>query len=160
VHRAKHFESIDWTNYSSTFKRLSKGRQTAVAKATHNIWHTRTRHQQYFQDAKPCYMCNCETEEWRHVITCVSLYTSLHEAASWGKLRKSMERWHLLPDFWMRIERGINHYTEHPHKRTVNSKTTNHKNRLELHLTSRSALYRVFNKDLRPNYDNQDLKQI
>jgi hypothetical protein len=32
-----HFESIDWTNYSAVFKRLSKGRQIAVAKATHNL---------------------------------------------------------------------------------------------------------------------------
>jgi hypothetical protein len=37
---AYHFESIDWTNYSSAFKRLSKGWQTAVVKATHNLWHT------------------------------------------------------------------------------------------------------------------------
>jgi hypothetical protein len=37
---AHHFESIDWTNYSSAFKRLSKGRQTAVAMATHNIYVT------------------------------------------------------------------------------------------------------------------------
>jgi hypothetical protein len=85
---AQHFESIDWTNYSSTFKRLSKGRQTAVAKATHNIWHTGTRHQQYFGDAKPCYMCNCETEDWRHVLICGSLDASLHRAASWVKLKK------------------------------------------------------------------------
>jgi hypothetical protein len=45
---AQQFESIDWTNYRSAFKRLSKGRQTAVEKATHNLWHTGTRHQQYF----------------------------------------------------------------------------------------------------------------
>jgi hypothetical protein len=51
---AHHFESIDWKNYSSAFKRLSKGRQTAVAKATHNIWHTGNRHQQYFGDTKSC----------------------------------------------------------------------------------------------------------
>jgi hypothetical protein len=50
---AHHFESIYWTNYSSAFKRFSKGRQTALAKATHNLWHTRTRHRQYFGDAKP-----------------------------------------------------------------------------------------------------------
>jgi hypothetical protein len=50
---AQHFESIDWTNYSSVFKRLSKGRQTAVAKATYNLWHTRTRHHQHFGEAKP-----------------------------------------------------------------------------------------------------------
>jgi hypothetical protein len=49
---AHQFESIDWTNYRSSFKRLSKGRQTAVVKATHNIWHTGTRHQQYIGEAK------------------------------------------------------------------------------------------------------------
>jgi hypothetical protein len=58
---AQQFESIDWTNYLSAFKRLSKGRQTAVVKATHNLWHTGTRHQQYFGKAKACCMCNCET---------------------------------------------------------------------------------------------------
>jgi hypothetical protein len=119
---AQHFESIDWTNYSSAFKRLSKGRKTAVAKATDNLWHTGTRHQQYFGDAKPCCMCNCKIEDWRHVLMCGSLDASLHSAASWGKLRKSMERWHLPPYFWTTIEKGINHYTEQPHKRTVNSK--------------------------------------
>jgi hypothetical protein len=91
---AHQFESIDWTNYSSAFKRLSKGRQTAVAKATHNLWHTGTRHQQYFGEAKACCMYNCETEDWRHVLTCGSIDASLHRAVSWGKLRKSMERWH------------------------------------------------------------------
>jgi hypothetical protein len=119
---AQNFESIDWTNYSSVFKRLSKGRQTAVAKATHNLWHTGTRHQQYFGDAKPCCMCNCETEDWRHVLTCGSIDASLHREASWGKLRKSMERWHLPQDFWTAIEKGVNHYTEQPHKRTIHSK--------------------------------------
>jgi hypothetical protein len=87
---AHHFESIDGTNYSTAFKRLSKGRQTAVAKATHNLWHTGTRHQQYYGGDKPCHMCNCETEEWCHVIMCGSLDSSLHRAASWEKLRKSM----------------------------------------------------------------------
>jgi hypothetical protein len=43
-------------------------------------------------------------------------------AASWGKLRKLMERWHLPSDFWTTIEKGINHYTEHPHQRTASSK--------------------------------------
>jgi hypothetical protein len=117
-----HFESIDWTNYSSAFKRLLKGRETAVAKATHNLWHTGTRHQQYLGEAKPCCMCNCETEDWRHVITCGSIDASLDRAASWGKLRKSMERWHLPPDFWTTTEKGVNHYTERPHKRTIQSK--------------------------------------
>jgi hypothetical protein len=34
---AHHFESIDWKNYSSAFKIFSIGRQTGVAKYTHNI---------------------------------------------------------------------------------------------------------------------------
>jgi hypothetical protein len=67
-------------------------------------------------------MCNCDTEDWRHVITCGSLDASLHRAALWGKFRKLMERWHLPPYFWTTIEKGINHYTDHPHKYTVNLK--------------------------------------
>jgi hypothetical protein len=80
---AQHFDSIDRTNYSSAFQRVSKRRQTAVAKATHNLWHTGTRHQQYFGDKNTCCMCNCETEDWIHLITCGSLDASLHRAASW-----------------------------------------------------------------------------
>jgi hypothetical protein len=49
---AQQFESIDWKNYRSAFKQLSKGQQTAVVKATHNLWHTGTRHQKYFGEAK------------------------------------------------------------------------------------------------------------
>jgi hypothetical protein len=109
---AQKCESIDWTNYRSAFKRLSKGRQTAVAKATHNLWHTRTWHQQYFGEAKACCMCNCETEDWRRVLACGLIDASLHRAVSWGKLRKLMERWHLPQDFWTTIEKGVNHYTE------------------------------------------------
>jgi hypothetical protein len=97
------FESIDWTNYRSAFKRISKGRQTAVAKATHNQWHTRTRHQQFFGEAKALLMCG-----W--------IDASLHRAVSWGKLRKLMEQWHLPKYFWTTIEKVVNHYTERPHK--------------------------------------------
>jgi hypothetical protein len=50
---------------------------------------------QYFGESKACCMCNCETEDWRHVLTCGSIDESLHRAVSWGKLVKSMERWHL-----------------------------------------------------------------
>jgi hypothetical protein len=92
------------------FKRLSKGQQTAVAKYTHNIWHTGTRHSQYYGGAKPCCVCNCDAEYWCHVITFGSLDSALHWEASWEKLRKSMERWHLHLDFWKKIEKGINNY--------------------------------------------------
>jgi hypothetical protein len=67
-------------------------------------------------------MCNCETEDWRHVLTCGSIDASLHRAVSWGKLRKSMDRWHLPQAVWTTIEKGVNHYTERPHKRTTQSK--------------------------------------
>jgi hypothetical protein len=119
---AQQFESIDRKKYRSAFKRLSKGRQTTVVKATHNLWHTGTRHHQYFGEAKACCMCNCETEDWRHLLTCGSIDASIHRAVSWGKLRKSMDRWHLPQDFWMTIEKGVSHYTEQPHKRTTQSK--------------------------------------
>jgi hypothetical protein len=93
-----------------------------VAKATQNLWHTGTRHQQYFGYSKPCCMCNCETEDWRHVLICGSLDASLHMEASWVKLKKSMDRWHLPPDFWTTIEKSINHHTEQPNKRKIHSK--------------------------------------
>jgi hypothetical protein len=60
---AQHFEIIEWTNYNTAFKILSKGWHTAEAKATHSLWHNGTGHQQYYLDAKPCCMCNCETED-------------------------------------------------------------------------------------------------
>jgi hypothetical protein len=44
---AHHFDSIDWTNDSTAFKRFSKGQHTMVAKATYNLWYTGTRHSQY-----------------------------------------------------------------------------------------------------------------
>jgi hypothetical protein len=152
---AHYFESIDWTNYSTAFKRLPKGRQTAVSKATHNIWHTGTRHQQYYGGAKPCCMCNCETEDWRHVITGGPLNSSLHRSESWGKLRKSMEWWHLPPDFWTTIENGINHYKEHPHKCTAIS--TDNKSQKPFGVaftTSRNLLQQAFRTKSQICWDN------
>jgi hypothetical protein len=70
---AQQFESIDWTNYRSAFKRMSKGRKTAVVKATPKLWHTGTRHQQYFGEEKACCMCNCETED-RRLATCDNVW--------------------------------------------------------------------------------------
>jgi hypothetical protein len=67
-------------------------------------------------------MCSCKKEDWRHVLTCGSIDASLHRTTSWGKIRKSMERWHLPQDFWTTIEKGINHYIEHSHKRKIHLK--------------------------------------
>jgi hypothetical protein len=130
---SQHFESIDWIHYSSAFKRSSKGRQTAVSKATHNLWHTETRHQKYYGGAKPFCMCNYETEDWRNVIMCGSLDSSLHREAAWEKLINSMEWWNLPPDFWTTIKKCINYYKEHHTNAHQARPTTNHINRSELH---------------------------
>jgi hypothetical protein len=34
------FDSINWRSYGTSFKRLPRSRQTTVAKACHNLWHT------------------------------------------------------------------------------------------------------------------------
>jgi uncharacterized protein YozE (UPF0346 family) len=34
------FDSIKWRGYGTAFKRIPRSRQTAVAKACHNLWHT------------------------------------------------------------------------------------------------------------------------
>jgi hypothetical protein len=34
------FDSITWRSYGTAFKRLLRSRQTAVAKACYNLWHT------------------------------------------------------------------------------------------------------------------------
>jgi hypothetical protein len=53
---------------------------------------------------------------------CGSIDASIDRAVAWGKFRKSMDRWHFTQDFWTTIEKGVNHYTEQPHKRTTQSK--------------------------------------
>jgi hypothetical protein len=152
---AHHFEIIDWKNYSSAFKILSKGRQTAVAKATHNLWHTGTRHQQYYGDAKLCCMCNCETEYWRRVLMCGSKDTSLHRAASWVKLKNSMEWWHISPDFWTMIDKGTNHYTEQPHKCTIHSKDNEPQKPFGVTFnTPRKLIQQTFRKQSHIGWDN------
>jgi hypothetical protein len=146
---------INWTKYSSDFKRFSKGRQTAVVKATHSLWYTRTRHQQYFGDVKPCCMCNCEKEDLRHVLRCGSIDASLHRAISWGKLRKSMERWHQPPDFWTTIEKGIKHYTEEPHKCTIHSKDNEPQKLFGVTFnTPRNLLQQAFSTQSHIGWDN------
>jgi hypothetical protein len=62
-------------------------------------------------------MCGDAHEDWRHIITCKSLDASLHRTESWTKLKKSMIAWRIPPDFWIAIEKGINHYAKHPLKR-------------------------------------------
>jgi uncharacterized protein YozE (UPF0346 family) len=42
------FDSIYWRGHGTAFKRLPRSRQTAVAKACHNLWHTGEKHKQYY----------------------------------------------------------------------------------------------------------------
>jgi hypothetical protein len=106
----QHFESFNWIGYITVFERLPKGRQTAVTMATHNMWHTGVKHQQYYRCFKPCCMCNCETEEWLHGMPCGLLDSAIQRAASLAKLRKSMDHGHLPADLWTTVEKSIHHY--------------------------------------------------
>jgi hypothetical protein len=99
--------------------------------------------------------CNCETEDWRHVRMCGSLKASLHREASWGKLRTLMDRWHLPPDFWKTIEKGINYYTEHPYKRTVNTKDNEPQKPFGVKFTtSRNLLKQAFRTQSHIGWEN------
>jgi hypothetical protein len=111
------FDSINWRGYVTAFKRLPRSRQTAVAKACHNLWHTGEKHKQYYGGQKPCCMCGDAHEDWRHIITCKSLDASLHRTESWTKVKKAMKVWKTPPTFWIAIEKGINHYATHPLRR-------------------------------------------
>jgi hypothetical protein len=70
------FDSINWRSYGTAFKRIPRSRQTAVAKACHNLWHTGEKHKQYY--GGHCCMCGDAHEYWCHIITCKSLDASLH----------------------------------------------------------------------------------
>jgi hypothetical protein len=75
-------DSINWRSNGTAFKRLPRSRQTAVAKACHNLWHSGKKHKQYYGGQKPCCMCGDAHEDWRHIITCKSLDASLHRTES------------------------------------------------------------------------------
>jgi hypothetical protein len=90
-------------------------------------------------------MCNSKTEDWHHVIMCGSLDASFHRAASWGKLMELMEWWHLPQVLCNMIEKGINYYTDHPHKNTIDSKNNKpHKPFAVTLTTSRNLLQQAF----------------
>jgi hypothetical protein len=100
-------------------------------------------------------MCNCKTEELCHIIACGSLDSALHLEASWKKLRKSMEQWHLSPDFWTTIEKGANHYKEHPNKHTANSYNNEPQKPFGVtFVTSRNLLQQAFRTQSYIGWDN------
>jgi hypothetical protein len=111
------FDSINWRGYGTAFKRLPRSRQTAVAKVCHNLWHTGEKHKQCYGVHTPCCMWGEAHEDWRYIITCKSLDASLHRMESWIKVKKAMKAWKTPPDFWIAIEKGINHDATHPLKR-------------------------------------------
>jgi hypothetical protein len=47
-----------------------------------------------------------EEEDWNHVLACGSLDATM----TWNG-QMSMEPWKMPPDFWMAIEKEIQHYT-------------------------------------------------
>jgi hypothetical protein len=53
-------------------------------------------------------------EDWRHILSCTSLYASLHSAESWSSVKLVMKTWKLVPDFWTAIDNGVNHYIKYP----------------------------------------------
>jgi hypothetical protein len=62
-------------------------------------------------------MCGEAREDWRHIITYKCLDTSLHRTESWTKVKKALRVRKIPADFWIAIEKGINHYAAHPLKR-------------------------------------------
>jgi hypothetical protein len=66
-----------------------------------------------------------------------------------------MEWWHLPPDFWTTIEKGINHYTKQPNKRTVNSKDNEQQKMFGATFnTPRNLLKQEFRTQLHIGWDN------
>jgi hypothetical protein len=66
-----------------------------------------------------------------------------------------MERCHLPPDFWTTIEKGINYYTEHPHKRTVNSEDNKPQKPFRVTFTTSSnLLQQAFSTQSHIGWDN------
>jgi hypothetical protein len=103
------FDTVNWNACGTAFKRLSKNRQINVSKSCFNYWHTGAIHTTFYQEERPCCFCNNKKEAWKHILTCGSLDANLNRAASWAKLNKLMEVWHLPNDFWTAVEKGVGH---------------------------------------------------
>jgi hypothetical protein len=115
----RQFEGIDWTSYGIAFRRMGRSRQTSIAKACHNIWHTSKKHNQYYGETRGFFMCGNAQEDWRHVISCRALYADLNRANSWEKVKKAMTIWNLPPDVWTAVQKGIQFYIDNPNKRKL-----------------------------------------
>jgi hypothetical protein len=70
------------------------------------------RHATFYQEDRPCCFCKNEKEDWKHILTCESPDANVvNRVASWVKLKKSMEVWHLPNDFWIAMKKGVAHTT-------------------------------------------------
>jgi hypothetical protein len=94
------FDNICWKLQELALKRVSKAR--------HTHWYGGT---------KDFCLCNSQYEDGRHVIACQSKDAELSRADSWRKLKKAMEKWKTPNDVWMAIQKGMQHYMQHPSKR-------------------------------------------
>jgi hypothetical protein len=80
-----------------------------VVKLCHNYWHTGSRHVKSCGGDLPCCFCQETKEDWRHILNCPSLDASYHRDASWQKVKKDMQMWRLLADFWTALEKRLHH---------------------------------------------------
>jgi hypothetical protein len=67
------FDSVAWSDYETTFKRLSKDRHVNISKACFNLWHTGRKNVRYYGGKKGCCMCNIQEEDCTHILTCTSI---------------------------------------------------------------------------------------
>jgi hypothetical protein len=84
----RQFEGIDWTRYGTAFKRMGRSRQTAITKACRNLWHTSTKHNQFYGETRGCCMCGNAQEDSRHIISYRALNADLNRADSWEQVKK------------------------------------------------------------------------
>jgi hypothetical protein len=59
----RQFEGIDCTSYGITFKRMGRSRYTAITKSSNTLWHTRTKHNQYYGETRGFCMCGNVQED-------------------------------------------------------------------------------------------------
>jgi hypothetical protein len=119
IYTDRKFEGIDWTSFGIAFRRMGRSRQTAIAKACHNLWHTITKHNQYYVKTRGCCMCCNAQEDWRHAMLCRALDTDLNRADSWEKVKKAMTIWKLPPDFWTAVQKCMQLYIDNQKSRTL-----------------------------------------
>jgi hypothetical protein len=103
------FDAIDWNSSERALRRLSKNRQMNVVTLCHNYWHTGSIHVRFYGGERPCCFFHETKYDWRHILNCLSLDASYHRDASWQKVKKDMQIWRLPADFWVAIEKGLNH---------------------------------------------------